>query len=234
MKLYKRRRHRLIALGTLLLPVIALLIIGMITKSETADIFAALGISFYRLAFGYALSLILGVGIALALGTSKWGDAATPILDVMQNIPSFALIPVFAILFGYTNFMAIIFIASSAIWPILFYVLTALRTAKTELADAATIFGARGFKRVTHYLVPLSFPAIVTGSIVAVSIGWEAVIGLEIIGYKNGIGIILNNASAAHNNSLLLGGIIVLLFFVFILNRLIWLPLLNKTHTYAD
>jgi ABC-type nitrate/sulfonate/bicarbonate transport system permease component len=234
MRLYKKRRHRLVALGTLLVPLVLLFIIGMVTRSQTAGILEALGISFYRLALGYILSLIIGVGAALALGTSKWGDTATPILDVMQNVPSFALIPVFAIAFGYTDFMAVIFIASSAVWPILFYVLTALRTEKTELAEAATIFGAKGWKRVTHFLVPLSFPAIVTGSIVAISIGWEAVIGLEIIGYKNGIGIILNNASLSHDNSLLLAGITFLLFLVFIINRLVWLPLLNKTHIYAD
>ena len=232
--MYKKRRHRLIALGTLLVPVIALCIIGMVTKNQTLDIVTALGTSFFRLVIGYAISLVLGVSIALALGTSKWGESATPILDVMQNVPSFALIPVFALLFGYSDFMAVLFIASSVIWPIIFYVLTALRTTRGDLNDAATIFGTRGWKKVIHYLIPLSFPAIITGSIVGIAIGWESVIGLEIIGYHNGIGILLNNASLAHNQSLLLGGISMLLFLVFIVNRLIWLPLLNKTHIYAD
>jgi ABC-type nitrate/sulfonate/bicarbonate transport system permease component len=152
----------------------------------------------------------------------------------MQNVPSFALIPVFALAFGFTDLMAVIFIASSAVWPILFNILTALRTAKSDENEAATIFGARGWKRIIHYSIPLSFPSIITGSIIAIAIGWEAVIGLEIIGYHDGIGVLLNNASLANNQSLMVGAIGLLLFFVFIINRVIWLPLINRTHMYAE
>jgi ABC-type nitrate/sulfonate/bicarbonate transport system permease component len=232
--LYKKRKHRLMALVTLLIPIGIICIIGIGTRSQMLAILAGLGISFYRLILGYIISLIVGIMVAIPLGTSKWGDTFTPVLDVMQNVPSFALIPVFALFLGYTDFMAIIFIASSVVWPILFYIITALRTSKTELNDAATIFGATGWRRIIYYLIPLSFPAIITGSIVGISIGWEAVIGLEIIGYKNGIGVLLNNASVNHDQSLILAGISVLLVFVFILNRLVWLPLLNRTHSYAE
>ena len=233
-KLYKKRRHRIVALVTLFAPLLVLSIIGTVTGPETLGILQAIAISTLRLATGYALSLVLGVSIALALGTNRWGDVLTPVFDVLQNIPSFALIPVFALLFGYSDLMVILFVTSSVIWPILFYVLTALRAAKSDLSDASVIFGATGWKRFYYFLVPLSFPAIVTGSIVGIAIGWEAVIGLEIIGYHNGIGVLLNTASINGNQSLVLGGISLLLFLVFILNRLVWLPLLSKTHSYAE
>ncbi len=235
MRIYRKPHHRIVALITLVVPAIILLVIGVITRTQWLDIFAALSLSSYRLLIGYFLSLVIGVLLALLLGTSKLGESMTPVLDVMQNIPSFALIPVFALLFGYTDLMAIIFIASSAVWPILFYVLTAIRSGRQDLDDASRIFGAVGFwKRARNYLIPLSFPAILTGSIVAISIGWEAVIGIEIIGFKNGIGVLLNNASGLHDNSLLVAGIGLLLFLVFVINRLIWTPLIARTHAYAD
>jgi ABC-type nitrate/sulfonate/bicarbonate transport system permease component len=234
LRIYRHKRHHAVAIATLLIPLIILIVIGMISGTEFFRIIQALIVSVYRLAFGYGISLILGVGIAILLGTTKWGDSATPVLDVLQNIPSFALIPIFAAFMGFTDTMAITFIATSVIWPILFYVLTAIHTSRGDLGDAATIFGAIGWRRITHYLIPLSFPAIITGSIVAISIGWEAVIGIEIIGYHNGIGVLLNNASLAHHNSLLVAGIGVLLLLVFVINRLVWTPLIEKTHSYAE
>lgn len=232
--IYKKRHHRLIAILTLLAPIILLALLGGLAKSDFISILNALGLSVYRLALGYSISLVLGITLAIAFGTSKFGDAMIPVFDVMQNIPSFALIPVFALFLGYTNAMAIIFIATSVIWPILFYILHAIRSARIDLNDVATIFGATGLKRILNYLIPLSWPAIITGSIVGISIGWEAVIGIEIIGFHSGIGVFLNNASTAGNNALLTAGIATILILVFVINKLVWMPLLKKTEYYAE
>jgi ABC-type nitrate/sulfonate/bicarbonate transport system permease component len=233
-QVYTKWRHRILAGLLVLSPFIFLFLVGKIGNVNINFLGYSLLISFYRLVLGYFISLVLGVGAALIIGNSSWGDSVVPILDVMQNVPSFALIPVFALLFGYTDTMAIIFIATSVIWPILFYCLSAIRTARVDWGEAATVFGANGYKRIMHYYLPVSLPAIITGSIVGLSIGWEAVIGLEIIGFSSGIGILLNNASLNNDRTMLIAGIGLLLFFVFVLNRLIWAPLLKKTRNYAE
>lgn len=232
--IYKKHHHRLISLGVILLPVVFIFILGGITKIGGIAIISAIGLSLFRLLVAYAVSLIIGVSLAIAFAHSKWGDSVIPVFDVLQNIPSFALIPVFALLLGYTNTMAIVFAATSIVWPILFYVLSAIKNARTDLNEAATIFGATGWKRVKHYLVPLSYPAIITGSIVGISIGWEAVIGIEIIGLSDGIGVFLNSASQAHDKSLLTAGVLGVLLLVFAVNKVIWVPLLHKTKYYAE
>lgn len=232
--IYRKHHHRLTAALTLLAPLLLLALLGGLARADFFLLLGALGLSVFRLALGYSISLILGITIAVMFGTSKMGDALIPIFDVMQNVPSFALIPVFALFFGYTNLMAIIFIATSVLWPILFYTLHAIRSARNDLNDAATIFGATGFKRVWNYLIPLSWPAIITGSIVGISIGWEAVIGIEIIGFKSGVGVFLNNASAGGRSAVLTAGIAAILILVFVINKLVWVPLLKKTEYYGE
>ncbi len=223
----------LIAFGVLILPLVFIVLVGSISQISTSALLMDLGLSLYRLVVAYAISLVLAVGLAIMLGRGKLGDFFIPIFDLLQNLPSFALIPVFVLLFGYTNKMAIIFAASSIVWPILFYVLSALRTAKTDFNEAATVFGATGLKRIFYYSIPLSFPAIVTGSIVGISIGWEAIIGIEIIGLSHGIGVFLNSA-AQSDKQILAFGIVALLLLVFSVNKLIWLPLLKKSQLYAE
>lgn len=189
----------------------------------------------YRLIFAYAIALILGVAIALLVGSSSLTDALFPIFDILQNIPSFALIPFFIYFLGYTDKMIILFAVSSIIWPILFAVLSAIKSAHTDLSDAATIFGAKGFRRIQFYLAPLSLPSILTGSIVGIAIGWEAVIGAEIIANTSGFGSFIREASTNGINQAAVAGMFMILIIVFIVNRLVWTPLLaDSSKRYAE
>ncbi|MBU6388546.1 ABC transporter permease subunit [Patescibacteria group bacterium] len=189
----------------------------------------------YRLAFAYGIALLLGVAVALIVGWSPFADALFPVFDVLQNLPSFALIPLFIYFLGFTNQMIILFAVSSIVWPILFAVLTAIKSAHSDLNDAATIFGATGLRRIRFYLAPLSFPAILTGSIVGIAIGWESVIGAEIIANIAGFGSFIKDASATGISQASIAGTLAILIIVFIVNRLIWAPLLDESsRRYAE
>jgi len=183
----------------------------------------------YRLALAYGIAFVLGVSIALIIGWSPLADMLFPVFDILQNVPSFALIPLFIYFFGYTSQMVILFAVSSIVWPILFAILTAIKNAHRDLSDAATIFGARGLRRIFYYLAPLSFPAMLTGSIVGIAIGWESVIGAEIIINISGFGAFIENASASGINQATIAGIFAILIIVFIVNRLVWAPLLSES-----
>lgn len=228
------KRHAYLSFAVLLALVAVLIGAGFAVQAPWPILGNALLISVVRLLAAYVISLILGVTIALLVSLSSWGDDLLPLFDVLQNIPSFALIPVFTILLGTGTAMIVTFAATSIIWPIMFYATSAMQTVRQEEQDAATIFGATGFKRVWSFLLPLSFPALVTGSMVGVSIGWEAVIGGEIITHAQGIGTMLDTAGAAHDSGILTVGILLLLIFVFLISRLLWIPLLKKSRQYAD
>ncbi len=189
----------------------------------------------YRLVLAYGIALILGVSIALLVGWGRFGEMLFPIFDVLQNIPSFALIPLFIYFFGFTSEMIVFFAVSSIVWPILFAVLTAIKSAHVDLNDAATIFGARGPKRIRYYLAPLSFPAVLTGSIVGIAIGWEAVIGAEIITNIAGFGDFIKEASVSGMSQAMIAGMLAILVIVFAVNRLVWTPLLaESSRRYAE
>ena len=183
----------------------------------------------YRLAIAYFIALFLGASIALIIGWSPFTDELFPVLDIVQNIPSFALIPFFIYFFGMTDQMVIIFGVSAIIWPILFATLTSIKNAHKDLGDAATIFGARGLKRIPYYLTPLSLPAMLTGSIVGIAAGWDSIIGAEIIVNLYGFGAFIKTASVSGINQAAVAGILIILIIVFIVNRMVWTPLLSES-----
>ena len=131
--------------------------------------------------------------------------------------------------------MIVLFAVTSIIWPILFATLTAIKSAHSDLSDAATIFGARGWRRIPYYLAPLSLPAVLTGSIVGIAIGWEAVIGAELIVHLVGFGSFILTASTEGVNKTAFAGMLAILLLVFVINRLVWAPLLaDSNKRYAE
>lgn len=231
----KHYRRTWVLMALLMCVTLALGVYGSFDSVSWPELMSALLTTAYRLLAAYIMALMLGVTIALLVSWSPFADMLFPVFDVLQNIPSFALIPIFIYFFGYTSEMIILFAASSIAWPILFAVMTAIKGAHRDLLDAAAIFGARGLKRILFFLAPLSFPAILTGSIVGIAIGWEAVIGAEIITNVLGFGDFIKNASIAGFTQASVAGTLAILVIVFAINRMVWAPLLaESSKRYAE
>lgn len=232
--LKRHRRVWVIIIGVIIATAI-LLALGYFSSVSWTTLGIAVARTTYRLVLAYGIALALGAGIALLVGWSPFSDTLFPFFDILQNIPSFALIPFFIYFFGLTDQMVIFFAVSSIVWPILFAVLTSIKNVHRDLNDAATIFGARGLKRIPYYLAPLSFPAILTGSIVGISIGWESIIGAEIIVNVYGFGAFIKTASVSGINQAAIAGVLIVLIIVFIINRMVWAPLLlESAKRYAE
>jgi len=233
-KIYKNGWHLLGAFSIIIIPFLAIIILGKINKIDIEDIFFNLSVSFYRLSLAYFISLILAIILAISLWKSRFSNFFTSLFDILQNIPSFALIPFFVIWFGYTNEMVIIFAMTSMLWPILFSILAHLKESKTDLNEAAEIFGAKGFKRIFYYVLPYIFPSLISGSIIGIAMGWETIIGVEMIGMSSGIGSFLDVADKANQEQTILFAVLALLLIVFSLNRLVWVPMFKKAQHYAE
>lgn len=233
--LIRKRKHTLkislIITGVL---IILILVLGF-TILDAKQFFTGFLVSLSRVTVAYIISLTLALIIALIVNSAKFiENVSVPILDVLQSFPSFALFPLLALWFGRTAVVTIIILVITMIWPILFTILSAQKGLRGDLVEAAHIFGARGSKLLVFVFLPLMFPAIVTGSIVAWGEAWEAIIAAEIIVKVPGVGTYLVQTGESLNSQILLIGILLLLMLLFILNKYIWLPLLNLSTKYQS
>jgi NitT/TauT family transport system permease protein len=115
----------------------------------------------------------------------------------------------------------------------LFAIITGIKGRRTDLEEAATIFGAKGWRRLTKFTLPMLFPSIVSGSIVGWGEGWEFIIGAELlVNIQTGVGRYLGDLGKVGQENTLFYGIILLLIFLFIINKIIWLPLLHQSTNY--
>jgi len=232
-KLIRHRKHQ-IKISLVITGVLIVLVIVLgFSKLDANQFFFGFFESLIRVVVSYFISVILAVGLSLCVMSSKKvEEVMLPILDVMQSFPSFALFPLLVIWFGRTSIVTIFILIISMIWPILFTLLSAQKQMREDLIEAAKFFGASGWRYFSYVLFPLYLPALVTGSIVAWGEAWEAIIAAEIIVQVPGVGTYLAQSGDNLNSQVLLIGIFLLLIMLFILNKYIWLPLLNFTTEY--
>ena len=235
--LKNRHKSSLISLIWIFAIIVVLSFLLNFSSLDSHEIIKGFIASLMRTTIAYLISIVLAIVIALLITSSKFiEDMMLPVLDVLQSFPSFALFPVLVVALKNSPETIIISVLTiTMIWPILFSIIGGIKNRREDLEEAATIFGARGYKRLVHFTIPNLMPSIITGSIVGWGEGWEFIIGAELlVKVKVGIGSYLGVLGEKQENAALAFGILVLLVLLFIINKLLWLPLLNKTSVYSS
>jgi ABC-type nitrate/sulfonate/bicarbonate transport system permease component len=142
--------------------------------------------SLARLAVGYALALILGVALGVAIGSSPRVRAFTePVLEFLRAIPPPILVPVIMLFAGIENRMKVIVIVFGCIWPVLLNTVEGVRAVDEVLVDTCRVYRV---KPLRHLTVRAASPQIVTGARQALAIGIILMVISEMVAANNGLG----------------------------------------------
>ena len=228
-RIYKTWWHLAVTFLLVLLPLVFLTTFAGVTHFGIAQLFGELGTSIVRLGIAYAVAALLGWGWAIMFYRGKAATLALPIFDVLQSFPTFAALPLATYLWGRTDSTVIIFLVITIIWPIFFSTISNLRLIKHDWEESAQIFGLHGFTYLRFFLLPISIPGLITGSIIGLGEGWEALVATEIIvNVRDGMGNFFQTFS--QNATMTSFGILGLLLLIFSINKIIWIPLLDWSH----
>jgi ABC-type nitrate/sulfonate/bicarbonate transport system permease component len=150
-----------------------------------ADVLPSLG----RLAVGYALAAVLGIGLGVAIGAiPRLRAAAEPVLEFFRAIPPPVLVPVIMLFAGIGNGMKVIVIAAGCVWPILLNTVEGVRAVDGVLSDTARAYGITGVARLKKLLLRSASPQIAAGLRQALSIAIILMVISEMFAASNGLG----------------------------------------------
>ncbi|MGB2491505.1 MAG: ABC transporter permease [Candidatus Puniceispirillum sp.] len=162
---------------------IAFVVIGYFGMWE--DTMATLAIISVATLLCIALGIPLGI---LMARSSRAQSIVTPILDVMQTIPSFVyLIPV-VMLLGIGKVPGLLAVCIYAIPPIVRLTNLGIRLVDKEVLEAADAFGADYKQRLFGVQIPLALPNIFAGVNQTIMMSLSMVVIASMIGVK-GLGL---------------------------------------------
>ena len=228
-RIYASRRHLVITIFFIVLPFAFLLVFSGFAEITTGRLFGDLFISTYRLLAAYIISVILAWVLAVLFYRGRKADVALPIFDVLQSFPTFAILPLATLFWGPSNFTLIFVLVVTVIWPILFSIISSLKLIKRDWEEAVAVAGLGGFNYIKYFLLPVTVPGLITGTIIGLGEGWEALVATEMIAKtEHGLGSFFQSFSM--NPNITAFGILGLLILIFSINKLVWLPLLQWSH----
>ncbi|HEV7423567.1 MAG TPA: ABC transporter permease subunit [Candidatus Paceibacterota bacterium] len=231
--LNREAKHLIIGFLIILTPLFGLITFSFVSGIDFRTVLFDLGVSAWRLFVAFLIAMVLAWGLVVSLVRGKTGSTTLAAFDVLQSVPTFALLPVAVHIWGPSTWTIIFFLTITVIWPIIFSIVSALKQVERSRTEAVIVSRIRGLDYIRYYLLPLTAPGIVTGAIIGLGEGWEALIGTEIIlNAPHGLGAFFQSFSSS--SSMTLFGVLVFLTIIYAINKFIWLPLLEKSHELVE
>lgn len=185
-------------------------------------LFWHLSASLLRVAYGYALAAVVGIGLGTLVGQSVWAmRGLDPIFQVLRTIPPLAWLPLALAAFrdGQPSAIFVIFITS--IWPIIINTAVGIRNIPQDYRNVAAVVQLNPLEFFWKVMLPSAAPYIFTGLRIGIGLSWLAIIAAEMLIGGVGIGFFIWDAW----NSSHMSEIILALFYVgivgFVLDRMI-------------
>jgi ABC-type nitrate/sulfonate/bicarbonate transport system permease component len=145
--------------------------------------------SLRRIAFGYAIAVIVGIAAGTALGSSRTLRRATgPIVEFLRSIPPPALIPFAIVVIGVGDDMKVFIIAFVCLWPVLLNTIDGIDGIDPTLRDIARVYGISGRDKLLRMTLPAASPQIFAGMRLSLSLALILMVISEMVASTNGIG----------------------------------------------
>ena len=165
--------------------------------------------SLMRYGFGVLLAASVGLPLGLLMGWFRiLDDIVTPLFDGLRFVAPLAWVPFAALWFGTGIGGPVLVIFTGAFPPVLIGAYRGARLIDPHLVEAARMLGTPSHRMILEILLPNAVPSIVSGLRVSAGLGWQSLIGAELIVVSSGIGYMMVQAQAAVNTKVVMAGIV--------------------------
>jgi sulfonate transport system permease protein len=160
---------------------------------QNITLITSIGMTMWRLAIGFAISITIGVGIGLAMVKfTGFGKTMSSFAVGLQSFPSVAWVPFAILLIGLNDFGILFVVVMSSVFSVMISTYSGINNIPPIYIRAARNMGARGLSLFRYVMIPAATPSLIVGIKQAWSFAWHALIGAEIlIAASVGLGHIL-------------------------------------------
>ena len=181
------------------------------TPYSGATLWGHLGASLVRFGAGFGLAAAVGIPLGLLMGWYRWlDDIVSPFVEALRFVAPIAWVPFAGLWFGTGIGGPTLVIFSGAFAPCLINAYRGAKHVDRRMIEAARTLGASGPRIVAEVLLPASVPAIVAGLRISAGIGWQSLIGAELIVVASGIGYMMVQAQLNVETPIVMAGMVAI------------------------
>jgi len=186
--------------------------------------------SLSRGAVGFAMSVVLGTLLGLAMWWSRWLRAAIgPIVSGLQSLPSVAWVPAAIIWFSLSNAAIYTVVLLGAVPSIANGLLSGMKQVPPLFERVGRVLGLSALGRTRYVLLPAALPGYLGGLRQGWAFAWRSLMAAELITYSpelgQGLGQLLNIGRELSQMSLVITSIVLILAVGMAIELLLFAPL---------
>ncbi|MDQ3626066.1 MAG: ABC transporter permease [Verrucomicrobiota bacterium] len=185
---------------------------GIVELAQQGLLFKYIVASLFRVSWGFALAVVVGVPCGLLLGWyGRAFQAFNPMIQIFRPISPIAWIPVAILWFGVTDAAPVFLIFLASVFPITVSATAAVQNMQPVYLRAAQNFGLSKGELFRQVIFRASLPQIITGVRIALGIAWLVVVAAEMIAVNSGLGyLIIDARNAGKRYDLVVAGMVMI------------------------
>jgi taurine transport system permease protein len=161
-----------------------------------APLTAHLAASLSRIAVAAIIAFCLAVPIGILMGLSPWIKGIfDPPIEFYWPLPPLSYLPLMIIWLGIGETSKITLLTLAMFAPICVSAQAGVRGVVQERIQAVQSLGATKWQIFRHVILPSALPDILTGTRIALGVGWGTLVAAELIAATRGVGFMIMSAS---------------------------------------
>ena len=167
--------------------------------------------SFKRFGMGFVLAVAVGIPLGLLMAWFRWVDRlVAPAFEAVRFIAPIAWVPFAALWFGTGIGGPVLIIFMGAFPPVLINTYRGAKQVDRKYIEASQMLGASSLRSMTQVLLPAAVPSIVAGLRISAGLGWQSLVGAELIVASSGVGYLMVKGQAAVSTATVMSGMLAI------------------------
>lgn len=159
---------------------------------QDGSLWAHVGITTYRVLFGFILGTAAAVLLGAFVGFYKQAEQVfDPLIQAFRSIPSLAWVPLFILWMGIGESPKITMIAVGVFFPVYLNCVSGILGVDRKLIEVGRMYGLGPVQLIRRVILPASLPSFLVGLRSGLGLGWMFVVAAELMGASQGLGYLL-------------------------------------------
>ncbi len=172
-----------------LLPTFTAVLAAMARETASGALPFNLAVTMGRVAAAFALSMVAGCALGIAMGRRRRLDLVLDnLLAVLLNLPAVVVIVLIYVWFGLSEISAIAAVALNKLPSTAVILREGARSLDPDLDEMAASFRVPRWRRLRHVVLPQLAPYFFSAARSGLALIWKIVLVVELLGRGNGVG----------------------------------------------
>jgi NitT/TauT family transport system permease protein len=182
-------------------------------------------VSLRRIALGYGISLVIGLGLGLLLGRARLARETLGSLVLgLQALPSVCWLPLAILWFGLSERAIVFVVVMGALFSIALGVEAGVRNTPPLYLRAARTLGARGTAIYTQVVLPAALPAVLSGLKQGWTFAWRSLMAGELLFFTLSLGNLLQTGRDLNDAAEVMAVMLVIIVVGVVIDQLVFAP----------